>query len=294
MNQFKTLGLLALLSGLLVAIGYFVIGGTTGILIGVVMAAFSNLGAWYFSDQIALSTYRAQPVSPEQAPELYQMLERLSQKAGIPTPPLYVVPGTAANAFATGRDPNHAAVAVTEGIVNLLSEEELEGVIGHELTHVLNRDTLTQAVAATIAGAISSLAYMAQWASFGMAYNDRDERSPNPIGLLLAVFLAPMAATIIQMGISRTREFEADAGSARLTGNPRALANALQKLQLAAQQRPIQGNPAFEPLLIINAFSGQGMANLFATHPSTEERIKRLLELEQEIKQLGSPAATAS
>lgn len=294
MNQFKTLGLLALLSGLLVAIGYFVIGGTTGILIGVVLAAFSNLGAWYFSDQIALSTYRAQPVSPEQAPELYQMLERLSQKAGIPTPPLYVVPGAAANAFATGRDPNHAAVAVTEGIVNLLSTEELEGVIGHELTHVLNRDTLTQAVAATIAGAISSLAYMAQWASFGMAYADRDERSPNPIGLLLAVFLAPMAATVIQMGISRTREYEADAGSARLTGNPRALANALQKLELTAQQRPIQGNPAFEPLLIINAFSAKGMASLFATHPATEERIKRLLELEQQLKLSGSPAATAS
>lgn len=295
MNQVKTLALLSLLSALLVAIGYFVIGGTTGIIIGIVMAAVSNLGAWYFSDKIALSAYRAQPIAPEQAPGLHQMLERLSQKAGIPTPPLYVVPSPSANAFATGRDPQHAAVAVTEGIVNLLSEAELEGVIGHELTHVINRDTLTQAVAATLAGAISSLAYMAQWASFGMSYGDRDNNrnSPNPIGLLLAVFLAPIAASIVQMGISRTREFEADAGSARLTGNPAALANALRKLETSAQQRPIQGNPAFEPLLIINSFSGAGLANLFSTHPATEQRIQRLLEMQQSSERSGSVAPSA-
>jgi heat shock protein HtpX len=295
MNQIKTLALLALLSTLLVAIGYFVIGGTTGIILGIVMAAISNLGAWYFSDQIALRAYRAQPVSPEQAPGLHQILERLSQKAGIPTPPLYVVPSPAANAFATGRDPQHAAVAVTEGIVNILSEAELEGVIGHELSHVINRDTLTQAVAATLAGAISSLAYMAQWASFGMSYGGRDDErnAPNPIGLLLAVFLAPIAASIVQMGISRTREFEADAGSARLTGNPAALANALRKLETSAQQMPIQGNPAFEPLLIINSFSGAGLANLFSTHPSTEERIRRLLEMESISERSDSPATSA-
>lgn len=295
MNQVKTLALLSLLSALLVAIGYFIIGGTTGIIIGIVMAAVSNLGAWYFSDKIALSAYRAQPIAPEQAPGLHQMLERLSQKAGIPTPPLYVVPSPSANAFATGRDPQHAAVAVTEGIVNLLSEAELEGVIGHELTHVINRDTLTQAVAATLAGAISSLAYMAQWSSFGMSYGGRDDNrnAPNPIGLLLAVFLAPIAASIVQMGISRTREFEADAGSARLTGNPAALANALRKLETSAQQMPIQGNPAFEPLLIINSFSGAGLANLFSTHPATEQRIQRLLEMQQSSERSGSAATSA-
>ncbi|UBF29038.1 M48 family metalloprotease [Kovacikia minuta CCNUW1] len=284
MNQFKTLALLSLLSGLLVAIGYFVIGGSNGIIIGIVLAAVMNLGSWFFSDKIALAAYGAQPLSPEQAPGLHAMLERLSQRAGIPTPALYVVPSPGANAFATGRDPQHAAVAVTEGIVNLLSEDELEAVIGHELTHILNRDTLTQAVAATIGGAISQLAYMAQWASMGAAYSRNDDRrGPNPIGLLLAAFLAPLAATLIQMAISRSREFEADAGAAKLTSNPRALASALQKLEMGAQQVPIQGNPAFEPLLIVNSFSGEGLANLFATHPPTQARIERLLQLERQM-----------
>ncbi len=284
MNQIRTLGLLALLSGLLVAIGYYIIGGTTGIVTGIVLAAVMNIGSWYFSDKIALASYGAQPTSREQAPEVYAILDRLSQKAEIPTPPLYVVPSPAANAFATGRDPNHAAVAVTEGIVNLLSADELEAVLGHELSHVVNRDTLTQAVAATLGGAISQLAYMAQWASYGMVYSDRDDRrGPNPIGLLLAMFLAPLAATVIQMAISRTREFAADAGSAQLTGHPRALASALQKLEVTARQMPIQGNPAFEPLLIVNAFSGEGLAGLFSTHPSTEARIERLLQLEQQM-----------
>jgi heat shock protein HtpX len=289
MNQIKTLGLLSLLSALLVGIGYLIIGGTGGILIGIAMAAVMNLGSWYFSDKIALNAYRAQPISREQAPGLHAMLERLSQKAGIPTPALYVVPGQAANAFATGRDPQHAAVAVTEGIVNLLSEEELEGVIAHELSHVMNRDTLTQAVAATIAGAISQLAYMAQWASYGAAFGSSDyRRGGNPIGLLLAMFLAPLAASLIQMSLSRTREYEADAGAARLTGKPRALASALQKLEMGAQRVALQANPAFSPLLIINSVSGGGLRNLFATHPSTKERIERLLQMEQ---QFSKPAA---
>jgi heat shock protein HtpX len=289
MNQFKTVALLGLLSGLLVAIGYYIIGGTSGIIIGIVLAAVMNLGSWFFSDKIALAAYRAQPVTREQAPELYAMLERLSQRGNVPVPALYVIPSPAANAFATGRDPQHAAVAVTEGIVKMLSEEELEGVIGHELTHVINRDTLTQAVAATIGGAISQLAYMAQWASLGAGYSDRDNRQgPNPIGLLLTVILAPLAATVIQMAISRTREFSADAGAAQLTGNPRALASALRKLEMGARQVPIQGNPSFEPLLIINAFSGQGFASLFSTHPPTEARIERLLQLEQQMVTTGT------
>jgi heat shock protein HtpX len=283
MNQFKTLALLALLSGLLVTLGYLIIGGTTGILIGLAMAAVSNFGSWYFSDKIALSAYKAQPISRDQAPAIYDIVERLSLLAEIPMPGVYLIPSPAANAFATGRDPSHAAVAVTEGIVNMLTSEELEGVIAHELSHILNRDTLTQAVAATVGGAISSLAYMAQYASYGMAYSRDDNRGPNPIGLLLAIIVAPVAATLIQMAISRTREFEADSGAGRLTKNPRALADALRKLEASAQTTPIQGNPAFEPLLIINAFAREGMANLFATHPATEQRIENLLELESEL-----------
>ncbi|HEY9763505.1 MAG TPA: M48 family metalloprotease [Trichocoleus sp.] len=282
-NQFKTLALLALLSGLLVGLGYLIVGGTTGIFFGLLLAAVSNLGSWYFSDTIALRAYRAQRVTPAQAPEIYEIIERLSQEAEIPTPAVYVIPSAGANAFATGRDPSHAAVAVTEGIVNLLSRDEIEGVIGHELTHIINRDTLTQAVAATIGGAISSLAYMAQWATYGMAYNRDDRNAPNPLGLLLAVFLAPLAAALIQMSISRAREFEADAGSVRLTRKPRALASALQKLEATARHLPIQGNPAFEPLLVVNAFSGKGLSSLFATHPSTKQRIERLLALEGKL-----------
>jgi heat shock protein HtpX len=282
-NQLKTAALLALLSGLLIAISYWVVGGSTGIILGIAIAAVTNLFSWYQSDKIALAAYRAQPVSPQEAPGLYQMVQRLCQRANLPMPRVYVVPSSAANAFATGRDPEHAAVAVTQGILNLLPEDELEGVIAHELTHIANRDTLTQAVAATIAGAIS---FLAQIVSYSIWYtpSSRDNRNngPNPLGLLLTVLLAPIAATIIQLAISRTREFSADAGSARLTGNPRALARALQRLEAAARQIPMHGNPAFEPLLITNAFSGQFLSSLFSSHPPTEARIEALLKLEQQ------------
>jgi heat shock protein HtpX len=280
MNQFKTVALLGLLSGLLVAIGYG-IGGSGGALIGLLIAAATNLFSWYSSDKIALAAYRAQPIDPAQAPELYQMVEKLCQRANLPMPRLYMVPSSGANAFATGRDPEHAAVAVTQGIVNLLPADELEAVIAHELSHVKNRDTLTQAVAATVAGAIS---YLAQILQFGMMFGGgRSREGGNPIAALATIILAPLAATVIQLAISRTREFEADAGAARLTGNPRALARALQRLEAGAKQMPMQANPAFEPLLIINPFSGQFMSSLFATHPSTEARIQNLLKLEQEI-----------
>lgn len=281
MNQFKTVALLGLLSGLLVAIGYL-IGGSGGALIGLVIAAVTNLFSWYSSDKIALAAYRAQPISQSQAPELYAMVERLCQRANLPMPKLYVVPTAGANAFATGRDPNHAAVAVTEGIVNLLPADELEGVIAHELSHIKNRDTLTQAVAATVAGAIS---YLAQMMQFGMMFGgaSRDRQGGNPLGMLLAIFLAPLAASVIQMAISRTREFEADAGAARLTSNPRALARALQRLEAGARQMPIAANPAFAPLLIVNAIPKQVFSNLFSTHPATEARIQNLLKLEQEL-----------
>jgi heat shock protein HtpX len=281
MNQFKTLGLLSLLSGLLVAIGYG-LGGSSGALIGLAIAAISNLLSWYQSDKIALAAYSAQPLSELEAPDLYKMVQKISDRAEIPMPQIFVVPSAAANAFATGRDPAHAAVAVTEGIVNLLSPDELEAVIAHELSHVKNRDTLTQAVAATIAGAISYLAQILQY-SLWFSGGSRDERQGggNPLGMLLAIFLAPMAATVIQMGISRTREFAADTGSAQLTGHPRALISALQKLETGAQEFSLGGNPAFSPLLIINGGPGQFLANLFATHPSTEARIENLLKLEQ-------------
>jgi heat shock protein HtpX len=281
MNQIKTVALLGLLSALLITISYWLIGGWTGAMIGVALAAMTNLGSWYFSDQIALSAYGAQPVSPSQAPSLYRMVQRLSDRAKLPMPAVYIVPSPTANAFATGRDPEHAAVAVTEGILNILPEDELEAVIAHELSHIYNRDTLTQAVAATIAGAIS---FLAQMVSYSMWFGgSQDDDGPNPLGLLLTMILAPIAASVIQMGISRTREFSADAGSARLTGNPRALARALQRLEASARQMPMAGNPAFEPLLIMNSFAGESLSKLFSTHPSTEARIQHLLKLEQEL-----------
>jgi heat shock protein HtpX len=281
MNQIKTVALLGLLSALLITISYWLIGGWTGAMIGVALAAMTNLGSWYFSDQIALSAYGAQPVSPSQAPRLYRMVQRLSDRANLPMPAVYIVPSPTANAFATGRDPEHAAVAVTEGILNILPEDELEAVIAHELSHIYNRDTLTQAVAATIAGAIS---FLAQMVSYSMWFGgSQDDDGPNPLGLLLTMILAPIAASVIQMGISRTREFSADAGSARLTGNPRALARALQRLEASARQMPMAGNPAFEPLLIMNSFAGESLSKLFSTHPSTEARIQQLLKLEQEL-----------
>lgn len=283
MNQIKTVGLLGLLSGLLVGIGYY-LGGSSGALMGLIFAAATNLFSWYSSDKIALAAYQAQPIEPSQAPELYRLVERLCQRADLPMPKLYVIPTPGANAFATGRDPNHAAVAVTQGIVELLPEDELEAVIAHELSHVKNRDTLTQAVAATVAGAISYLAQILQFGAMfgGFSRNDREGGS-NPIAILAAIILAPLAATVIQLAISRTREFEADAGSARLTGNPRALARALQRLESSARQMPIAANPAFEPLLIVNAIPKQMFSSLFSTHPSTEARIENLLKIEQEL-----------
>jgi heat shock protein HtpX len=283
-NQLKTTALLAALSGLLIAISYWVIGGTGGLAVGIGLAAVTNLFSWYQSDKIALAVYRAQPVSEAEAPELYRIVQKLSQRANLPMPRVYIVPDSGANAFATGRDPENAAVAVTQGILNILPNDELEGVIAHELTHIINRDTLTQAVAATVAGAISFLAQMASYGLwFGGGSRDDDNRGGNPLGILLTVMLAPLAASVIQLAISRTREFSADAGAARITGNPRALARALQRLEANARHIPTNGNPAFEPLLIINSFSGkQFLGSLFSSHPPTDARVEALLKLEQQ------------
>jgi heat shock protein HtpX len=281
MNQIKTAALLGLLSALLITVSYWVIGGSGGAIIGIGLAAAMNLGSWFYSDKIALAAYGAVPVTASQAPGLYTMVERLAQRANLPMPGVYIIRTQSANAFATGRDPEHAAVAVTEGIMSILSEDELEGVIAHELTHINNRDTLTQAVAATVAGAIS---WLAQMASYSMWFGGRDDRNgPNPVGLLLTIILAPVAASVIQLAISRTREFSADAGAARLTGNPRALARALQRLESGARQMPLDGNPAFAPLLIVNSSAGDWFRSLFSTHPTTESRIENLMKLEQEL-----------
>lgn len=283
MNQIKTVALLGLLSGLLIAASTLLFGSSYGSLIGLGLAAVMNLGSWFFSDKIALAAYGAQPISPESAPSVYRIVQRLTQRANLPMPGIYLIPSDSMNAFATGRDPSHAAVAVTEGIVRLLPEEELEGVIAHELSHIAHRDTLTQAVAATVGGAIAYLGQMASYSMFFFGGNRDNNQGPNPIGLLVTIFVAPLAATVIQLGISRTREFAADAGAARLTGNPRALAKALQRLESSATQQPLEGSPAFAPLLIINPLPRNLMRSLFSTHPATEDRIKRLLALESQV-----------
>lgn len=278
-NEIKTAGLLGLLSGLLVLGGYFLTSDESGLLIGLALAAVSSFGAWFYSDQAALASFRAQPIAREQAPELYDMIARLSERAGIPMPKLFVAPTKSPNAFATGRDPNHATVAVTEGILELLSPEELEGVLAHELTHVKKRDTLTQAVAGTIAGALT---YLGQILSFGLLYGpvtQDNRRGRNPLGLLFLIVLAPLSASLLQLAISRTREYAADQGSAQITGNPLALATALQKLETVSREIPMNGNPTMAPLLIMNPLSGEGLQSLFMTHPPTEERIRRLMEL---------------
>lgn len=289
-NQLKTTALLGLLSGLIVLIGYYLVGNEQGLVLGLIFAAFTSIGSWYFSDKAALAAYRAQPIVREQAPELYDMVARLSERADIPMPTLFVVPTKSPNAFATGRDPQHSAVAVTEGILELLSPEELEGVLAHELTHVKNRDTLTQAVAGTIAGAIT---FLGRILSFGALYGPvtyDNRRNVNPFGLLFLIILAPLSAGLIQLAISRTREYAADQGSAEITGNPLALVNALRKLEEVGHQIPMNGNPAFSPLLIVNPLSREGLQTLFLTHPPVEERIRRLLELSQQQNQSATAA----
>ncbi|MBD1996324.1 M48 family metalloprotease [Leptolyngbya sp. FACHB-541] len=289
-NQIKTAALLGLLSGLIVLVAYYLVGDEQGLFWGLAIAAFTSLSSWYFSDQAALASYQAQPTTREQAPDLYDMIAKLSDRAEIPMPKVFLVPTESPNAFATGRDPNHAAVAVTQGILNLLSPEELEGVLAHELTHIRNRDTLTQAVAGTLGGAVT---FVGRILTLGALYGPvtRDtRRGANPIGLLFLIVLAPLSAALIQMAISRTREFAADLGSAQITQNPTALASALEKLEQVGHQIPMHGNPAMSPLLIVNPLSAEGLQTLFRTHPPTEERIRRLIEMAQQTQSAGTPA----
>src|SRR5919112_1502246 len=276
-NGFKTAMLLGLLSGLLLVIGELA-GGGQGLMMAFIFAVIMNFGSYWFSDKIVLRMYRAQEVGPEHP--LHQLTQRLAQRAGLPMPKVYIIPDASPNAFATGRNPEHAAVAATEGILHLLTDNELEGVVAHELAHVKHRDILISSVAATIAAAIIMVARMAHFAALFGGYGGRDEgrdRGNNPIALLALVILAPLAAALIQMAISRSREFEADAGGARITGNPYGLADALRKIDATARRVPLDANPATAHMFIVKPFSGAGLAGLFSSHPPTEDRIRALL-----------------
>lgn len=277
MNSFRTTILLALLTALVVWIGHM-FGGTNGAIIALVMAGAMNFFSYWFSDKIVLKMYRGQQVTASDDPELYRMVQDLAARAGLPMPKVYVIPEETPNAFATGRNPQNAAVAVTQGIRRILNKRELAGVLGHELSHVKHRDILVSTIAATLAGAISYLAYMAQWAAiFG---GGRREGGGNIFGLLFMMIVAPMAAMLIQMAVSRSREYLADEGGAKITGDPLALASALRKLHMGAERIPLQVNDATANstahMFIVNPLSGGGMASLFSTHPAMEKRIERL------------------
>jgi heat shock protein HtpX len=276
-NGIKTALLLGLLSGVLLTIGEL-LGGANGLVVAFGLAAVMNLGSYWFSDKIVLRMYRAQEVGPEHP--LYRIVERLTVRASLPMPKVYIIPDPSPNAFATGRNPSHAAVAATEGILKVLSEHELEGVIAHELAHVKHRDILISSVAATIAAAIMMTARMAHFAAlfggYGGRGDDRD-RGNNPIALLATIILAPLAAALIQMAISRSREFAADAGGAEIAGNPYGLADALRKIDAVAKRVPMDANPATAHMFIVKPFSGAGLMSLFSSHPPTEARIRALL-----------------
>jgi heat shock protein HtpX len=275
-NTFKTAFLLTALTLLLMFVGR-IFGGQNGMLIALIFAAVLNFVSYFFSDKIALAMYRAKPVTREVLPRVYQVVERLSQKIGIPTPKIYVIPTESPNAFATGRNPNHASVAVTQGILGLLNDEELEGVIAHELGHVRNRDILISSIAATVAGAITYLAEIARWGMiFGGYERDRDSRGGGGFGALLMLILAPIAAMLIQLAVSRSREYQADESGAHFTGNPYALASALAKLDASSKRLPLPATPSTAHLFIVQPFLGMSMGNLFSTHPPIAKRIERL------------------
>jgi heat shock protein HtpX len=281
MNTFRTTILLAVLTVLLIWIGDM-LGGRQGAIIALLLAGGMNFFSYWFSDKIVLKMYGGQEVSAQDDPELYGLVQDLAQRAGLPMPKVYVLPQDTPNAFATGRNPEHAAVAVTDGIRRILTKRELAGVLGHELSHVKNRDILVSTIAATLAGAIGYLAQMAQFAMFFGGNRDRDDEGGggNIIGLIVMMIVAPIAAMLIQMAVSRSREYGADEGGAKVTGDPLALASALRKLHMGAQNIPLEVNNATANatahMFIVNPLTGHGLASLFSTHPPMEERIARL------------------
>lgn len=275
-NSFKTAALLGALTGLILIVGRL-FGGNQGLVIAFIFAMIMNFGSYWFSDKIVLKIYRARELDYGQAPDLHHMVTELSQRAGIPKPRIYMVPSQTPNAFATGRNPDHAAVAVTEGILRILNPEELKGVLSHELSHIKNRDILISSIAATLAGVIMMLASMARWAAiFGGFSKDRNEEGGGIFGLIAVAVLAPIAAMLIQFAISRSREYLADETGAKMSRNPYGLASALEKLTLASKKIPMQANPATAHMFIVNPLAGKTLMNLFSTHPPLEERIERL------------------
>ena len=275
MNTLKTTLLLTSLTLILVLAGQY-FGGSNGALVAFAIAVAMNFFSYFYSDKIALAMYRAQPVTREELPRAYDVVERLTARAGLPMPKIYVIPTDSPNAFATGRNPQHASVAVTHGILNLLTDEELEGVLAHELGHVRNRDILTSSIAATLAGAITILARMAFW--FGGSRDDNN-RGGGAIGAIAMMILAPIAAMLIQMAISRSREYDADAASAKYVGSPYPLIGGLQKLESWSKRIPMDASPSTAHMFIIKPFTGQSLMKLFSTHPATEDRIARLEEM---------------
>jgi heat shock protein HtpX len=277
-NIFKTTLLLTVMTLLLMVAGR-ALGGENGMFIALIFAGVMNFVSYFFSDKIALAMYRAQPVTREELPRVYNIVERLSQKVGLPMPKVYVIPTESPNAFATGRNPNHASVAVTHGILGLLNDDELEGVIAHELGHVRNRDILISSIAATLAGAITWLAHIAQWGMIFGGYGGRDrEDRGGGIAAIIMIFLAPFAAMLIQLAVSRSREYGADDTGAHWTGNPYALASALQKIEDYSRRDPLVATPSTAHLFIIQPFlGGMSFGNLFSTHPPTAKRIERLI-----------------
>jgi heat shock protein HtpX len=269
MNTLKVILLLSMLSGLLMIVGYL-IGKGKGMVIALILSVVMNFGSYWFSDSIVLKMYSAQPVTQSEAPELYAVVESLATRAKIPMPKLYILPSDSPNAFATGRNEDHSAVAVTAGLMNIMEKDELEGVIAHELSHIKHKDILISTMAATIASAVVLLS---RWSLFF----GNDEGSA--VSAIAVAIIAPVAATMVQMAISRSREYEADAGSARVTGNPEALANALMKLSNMARQKPMGANPATAHMFIVNPLSGGTIMGLFSTHPPIEKRIERLREM---------------
>lgn len=279
MNTFKSTLLLVILTLVLIFIGDW-FGGRNGMVLAFLLSVVFNFGTYFYSDKLALRMYNAQPVTREQLPRAYAAVERLTQKQGLPMPKIYVLPTESPNAFATGRNPQHASVAVTHGILELLNDEELEGVLAHELGHVRNRDILTSSIAATLAGAITMIARMGYWASLfgGYGGDSRDRNRGGGLGALFMIILAPIAASLIQLAISRSREYEADATGAHVTGNPYALASALQKLDAYSRRIPMQASPTTAHLFIVAPLLGSGgFANLFSTHPPIKDRIRRLI-----------------